>query len=170
MGGLTVLFIVLVWFLIVLFSALFIANQMRNLRRKMVVMGVIMLSLLPLPLIDEILGKREFEQLCRQYSTVQINRETARGRTVYLEKVQREQLTGYWLPIRLDRWRYIDSISGDLVLSSVELHASRNWFQGERYYPWTFQGLCVSGGNSNYINGIFSELNITEINRTKEGK
>jgi hypothetical protein len=167
MGGLIALFIVIVWFLIVLLIALFIANKMKSLMQKMAAMGLIIVTLLPLPLIDEILGKQEFEQLCRDNENVYIDKITAVGRTVYLEYSPVEYVNNKWLRIRVKNRRFLDLATNELVLSYKEFEAERTWFTGNSGTPFLFKGTCEGEDKYSRREQLFSELKIIYIQQSE---
>jgi hypothetical protein len=118
---------------------------MRNRNLQLLVQGLIIVILSPLPLADEILGKREFEQLCRENETIFVDKVNAVGRTVYLENMDHEYLTNKWLKIREHNWRYLDATTNELVLSYKEFGAERTWLDGNAGRPLLFNGICEGG-------------------------
>ena len=83
--------------------------------------------ILPLLLIDEIVGKFQFEELCRENSEVYIAPD-AKGLTVYLAETPVEIVKGGWVDIELQPWLYIDSKSNTVVVDYKSFTARGGWF------------------------------------------
>ena len=86
-----------------------------NVARELMVFAV----LLPLPALDEIVGGRQFEKLCKENSTIQVNRATAVGRTVYSTQQPSVEIKGTWVRITLQPWRYVDATTGEWTATPV---------------------------------------------------
>jgi hypothetical protein len=124
---------------------------------------------LPIPLVDEVIGGSQFSQLCKEFDTVHIDRPNAIGKTVYLAKVDRLNVKGLLVPVRRDTWRFLDTSTGDAVLEYSELFASggllvRSLAISETNAPLTFNGFCAPGGRVEFLRW-FKELNITLADR-----
>src|SRR4051812_36896606 len=74
---------------------------------RLMVCTISVALLLPLPVIDEILGKPQFEQLCRENSTIKLDREKALGKTVYLGSATDARIKDTWLPIGMQHWQFV---------------------------------------------------------------
>lgn len=172
MSGLFLLFIAIVWLIIVLLITVFVAKRMSKTVWQLLVSLVLFLTLLPLPLMDEIMGKRQFEQLCHENSVIHVDRKTAIGRTVYLKNVPNENIPSIWMSIRKERWQFVDVNNDELVLSYNILHATRNWFRlSESGYPFTFEGYCEPKSPPATVKA-FAEYGITYVEppTTKAGE
>lgn len=109
---------------------------------------VIFAALLPLPLIDEIVGGRQFEQLCKDNSTIQVDRATAAGKTVYYAPQPSVEIKGTWVRVVLKPQWFVDATTGKTVVSYNELIAVGGRFIqtlgiSEGGMPLTFRGTCV---------------------------
>ena len=127
--------------------------------------------LLPLPLTDEIVGGRQFEQLCRENSTIQVDREKARGRTVYYAKTTDIEIEGTWVRVVMQPHRLVDATTGEIVISFNDLIADGGQFiqtlgLSEGGMPLTFKGWCVPG-DQHTLENLLKELNIHLIDRPK---
>ena len=168
MTGLLLIFVAVIWLVIALFFIAFIASKIPGRVLSLAISIPLFIVLLPMPLMDEIIGGRQFEQLCKENSTIQVDRKTAVGRTVYLAEVVRENITDKWMPMRIERWRFVDATTGELVLSYNILHATRSWFRiTESAYPFTFKGYCDPKSSPASIE-TFAEYGITYIEPPKK--
>src|SRR3954470_17246136 len=57
------------------------------------------LVLLPLPIVDEIVGMMQFRRVCRENSTITVDRAKAAGRTVYRRRLPDVAVKGTWIPM-----------------------------------------------------------------------
>ena len=170
MTGLLLIFVAVIWLVIALFLIAFIASKIPGRVLSLAISIPLFIVLLPMPLMDEIIGGRQFEQLCKENSTIQVDRKTASGRTVYFDEVPDEIIKDKWMPIRLERWRFVDATTGELVMSYNILHATRSWLRlTESGYPFTFDGYC-SPNLGHSFNDKFAEYGITYIRPTTKLK
>jgi hypothetical protein len=141
----------------------------KNFLTKWVMPSRILLSLaiLPVPLIDEIIGGRQFEQLCKENSTIQVDRVKAAGKTVYLADRPDMAIEGTWVPIRMQPWTFVDATTGETVVSFNTLIAGGGRFIrtlgiSEGGVPLTFRSTCVPENRPLTVEG-FQELGINYI-------
>jgi hypothetical protein len=123
--------------------------------------------LMPLPLIDEIVGAKQFAALCEK-NVVQVNAGSARGRTVYREYAAEIPVKGTWVPVRVLPYRFLDLTTGELVVSYDRLKAEGGvLFPGfdSGPDPLTFNGKCEPPGV--FEKDFFSQLGITEVKNPK---
>lgn len=123
MTGLFALFVAAIWFVLAAGMAYGLASRIKNVPLRLVVAPVIFGMLLPLPLVDEFAGKRQFEQLCKDNATIQVDRAMAVGKTVYLEKTTDVEIRDTWVRIVMKQWRYVDVNTGEPVVSYNTLEA-----------------------------------------------
>ncbi len=116
MMGLYVLFIAVVWLAIALAIAHAVTSRIKSEGLRTIATLMVGALLLPLPLIDEIIGKQQFEKLCKEYSTIQVDRSKAVGKTVYLATTADVEIKGKWLRILLKPWRFVDATTGETVV------------------------------------------------------
>ena len=143
MTGIYLLFVVAVWCVIVKFLTRLIMKKIPMKWQSKPLYAVFFMVLLPLPLIDEIVGKQQFEFLCKENSTIQVNKTTSIGRTVYLMPNRDIELQGTWVSISLHPWIFVDATTGETVLSYNTLRAKRKLGIFEGHLPLTFQGYCA---------------------------
>jgi len=124
MSGFYLLFVAVVWLALTVVTAYAITSWIKDAILRAVAMLALIGLLLPLPLVDELVGERQFEQLCKDNSTIQVDRATAVGRTVYLEKTTDVEIKDAWIRIVMKQWRFVDAKSGELVVSYNTLQAA----------------------------------------------
>ena len=90
-------------------------------------------------------GGRQFKQLCEANSTIHVDRATAAGRTVYLAETPDVEIKGTWVRVVLKPWRFVDAMTGELVVSYNTLQAQGGRFLkvSEGHEPLTFNGYCA---------------------------
>ena len=125
MIGLFFLFLCLLWLLIAGLLTRFIFRLLPEKFWRIPVSVLIFATLIPLPLIDEIIGKEEFERLCKENLSIRIT-PNAKGRTVYFAKTQEYQ-TGTWLRFTLTPWEFLDAENDQVVVKYVTVQASGGW-------------------------------------------
>lgn len=131
-----------------------------------VVMLCIFVVMLPLPLLDEILGGWQFRHLCES-NVVHVNKDTARGKTVFAESGAFQiRVPGTWVPVWKLSTRYLDATTQDVVVSYDQL-----WAEGGRLFPGfdsghnplTFKGECAPAGIGE--KRFLPDLGVTKIDR-----
>ncbi len=171
MTGILLLFVAGIWLAVVIWLSKFITKKLPETWWRTPVGIVVFAVLLPLPLVDEIVGGRQFEALCKDNSTIQVDRVTAVGRTVYLADLPDTPITGTWVPVRLQPWRFLDAATGETVVSYNILHATGGRFIralgiSEGSVPLTFKGGCEPGGVVDPLK-LFKEMKVTQIQRSE---
>jgi hypothetical protein len=163
MMGLYLLFIVAVWIVVVSMIAIFAARKL-SVGRWRVPVGVLAAAVLfPLPMIDEIVGGVQFKWLCEVHSTINVNRETAKGRVVYSAPARRN-IEGSWIPIVELESRFVDAKTGENVISYSSFQASHGVFHLSEG-PLLFRGYCAPGGRVNQRE-LLKDLGVTLIDRS----
>lgn len=171
MIGLLVLGVGAVWLVFAFAVARLVALKLPAGRWRLPIAAVLFVVLVPLPIADEIFAKREFEELCRSKAVIQVDREKAAGKTVYLADLPTIEIQGTWLRAFLQPWRYEDAKTGEIVLEYSTLQADRGLlFRGIALSggPLTFDGYCAPGGSRSTVTPVFKELGITRINRSEK--
>jgi hypothetical protein len=170
MTGLLLLIVVGIWFFVTIKIVIFIAGKLPEMWWRPVV-GVGLFALIfSLPLLDEIIGGQQFEQLCKENSMIQVDRAKAIGKTVYSDLQPRIEVKGTWVPIVLQQWRYVDATTDELVVSYSSLIASGGRFIqmlgiSEGGMPLTFNGSC---GPKENTKKLFKSLEIIALDRPQE--
>ncbi len=148
MTGIYLLVVAMGWLAFVAWLSVFSTKKLPLSTWRVPVALAIFAVALPLPLVDELVGKRQFEQLCAENSTVHVDRATAVGRTVYFVPQPNVEVKGTWVRIVLQPRRYIDATTGEVIVSYNELIASgghliRALGVSEGGMPLLFRGTCV---------------------------
>ncbi len=146
MTGLFLLFIATAWIAVAAAIAYASTSSIRMKTLRFLLSVAVWGLLLPLPLIDELVGKLQFDRLCNEYSAIQIDA-NARGKTVYLEETSDVELQGTWLRIVRKPWRFVDAQSRDSVVVYNTLLADGGWLVRslsltEGGAPISFRGSC----------------------------
>lgn len=149
MGGILLLFAIVIWLVVVILLSKFITKKLPIAWWRIPVGILVFAVLLPLPALDEIVGGRQFEKLCKENSTIQVNRATAVGKTVYLAQTPDVEIKGTWVRVVLKPWRFVDATTGEVVVSYNTLQAVGGRFLkiSEGHVPLTFNGSCVPDGS-----------------------
>lgn len=113
--------------------------------RRLELKALMFLALLPLPLIDELLARPQFEALCREQAAVVRHPGLTPGRTVYRVDLPPEPVPGLVLPVRSQRQLYLDDETHQPLASIHTLEAAPGKLArltGHRHGPLTFDGSC----------------------------
>lgn len=127
MIGIYLLFLLGVWTAFVAWLSVKITKRLPESKWRPLIGIALFIMLLPLLLIDEMVGKRQFERLCRENSTIYIAPD-AKGRTVYLAETPDKVAKGTWVRIVLHPWRYVDATTGETIVSYNSFQAGGGWF------------------------------------------
>lgn len=170
MSGLYLLAIAAAWLAIVLVLVRVLTSRIKTTGVRAIVAVLAVGLLLPLPLIDEILGKRQFEQLCRDNATIQVDRKTAVGKTVYYVLQPAVDLPGTWVRIVVNPYRYVDAATGEPVvaynvLTAVGGRLVQAFGFSEGKVPLTFAGSC---GPTEKTKDLFKSLELTAKDLPKQ--
>lgn len=170
MTGLLLLFIAAVWIAMVVALAYATTKRIEDAVWRSVVALVLVVVLIPLPLINEIVGKHQFEQLCKDNAVIHVDRATAFGKTVYLAESTDVEIKGKWLRFVVKPWRYVDVTTGETVVSYNTLMAEGGLFFrmiriSEGGVPLIFKGSCYPSELVD-LQKLFQELNVTQIQRS----
>lgn len=174
MTGILLLFVAVLWLIVAGGLAWLITRILPTGWWRLPVGLLSYLAMLPLPLVDEIVGKRQFEQLCRENSKIQIDRVKAAGRTVYLADLPDIEIKDTWVRVVLKPWRFIDAKTGELVVSYNTLQAVGGRFVrmlgiSEGGVPLTFKSTCVPKDRPASVQA-FREFGITYLDAPARGR
>lgn len=163
MTGLLLLFVGGLWLALAVWLSKIITSKLPPDTWRVLVAVAIFAALLPLPVLDEIVGSRQFEQLCTENAKVQVERATAVGRTVYFVPLPQVEVKGTWVRVVLQPKRFIDVTTGEIVVSYNTLIAAGGRFIrtlgiSEGGVPLTFRGTCAPNEN---VKELFKSLEIT---------
>jgi hypothetical protein len=167
MTGIYLLVVGATWLSFVLWLSLSASRKLIGGFWRMPIATVIAVSLLPLPILDEIIGRRQFEQLCKRYAYIELDRTSAVGRTVFFHSQPDVEADGAWLRIVLQPRRFDDAATGEPVVRYTTLVATGGRFMNvlgisEGGLPLTFRGTCRPEEN---LKDLFKSLGITALDR-----
>ena len=172
MTGLLSLFAAAIWLLIVVAVARFVSFLLpRNGWRWPVVLTVCAVMIV-LPVLDEIIGRRQFAALCEANSGFDVDRDRAAGKTVFEAPAEFTQTGDTLLPVYSRPSDFIDAETGERVLGFREFAAHGGWLSAVLRFsdsrgPLTFDGWCNPGGQGR-LAALFKELNITLVRRPEQ--
>ena len=167
MSGLYLLFVAAVWLALIVAAAYATTSRIKDSVLRVVVMLPLIGLLLPLPLVDEFVGKRQFERLCKDNSTIQVDRAAAVGKTVYFVPQPAVDVKRTWVRVVLRPHEFVDVVTGESVISYNELMASGGRLSralgiSEGAVPLTFIGNCALDENPRVL---LKSLSVSVIDR-----
>ncbi len=112
MGGLIFLLATGLWFAFCVFLARKIPGWIGAKRFGLVLGVVIFPVLLVAPVVDEIIGMRQFEQLCKERAVVRVSPEAAQVTSAKISTSPVVNLAGYWIEIQSQTVVYLNAETG----------------------------------------------------------
>ncbi|WP_025870640.1 hypothetical protein [Methylobacillus glycogenes] len=101
MIGFAIIFVMIVWFLLVEYLSRIVARNLIEHSYKRFIFVILLICIIyPLPLVDEIVAKYQFEHLCNDYSNIKVSKELKKGITVFLGKESPVYINNKWLICR----------------------------------------------------------------------
>ena len=145
-----------------------LTRKMRPGVRKVLLRAVMVVGVFPLMVADEIIGKYQFEALCRANGIESADVSKARGKTVKREVGEPRSSKWTAVPIKEWDWFYKDVDTGEILIHHKAYWAYGGWVM--RYTPlsmgWPrpmlFEGSCAH--DYSVRNNVFSINDITYIN------
>lgn len=161
--ALIVLIALLVWLSGLLTRWLPLSDNWKALLRMLIVLGAF-----PMMIADEIIGKYQFEALCKANGVESADVSKARGKRVILETGAQSLVQGVIMPGIVKDLFYKDADSNEVLIHHKDYFAFGGWLM--RYtplsmgsqHPMLFSGGCFT----NYVkrDAIFSQHHIFLIN------
>lgn len=169
MTGLLLLLLLVLWLVIDYWLVRPITRRLPAKWWRIPAGALLYVVLIALPLVDEIVGAAQFERLCKDNLAIHIDEKDARGKTVYLADLPDIQVQGTWVPVRLQRWRYLDATTDAPVVTYNMLYATGGWLIralsiSEGDVPLIFKSYC--GPNREERANVFRDLAITKVRRS----
>jgi hypothetical protein len=125
MTGLFLLSAAAVWLVLAAAMAYAFTSRLKNMLLRSVAALASFGVLLPLPLVDELIGKQQFESLCKKYA---IDEEHApNARVVSVGGHSDWYAADTAVRIRIQPWIYQDTTTQKVVVSYHTLHAKGGW-------------------------------------------
>ncbi|GKS84258.1 hypothetical protein AVMA1855_08920 [Acidovorax sp. SUPP1855] len=158
MSALIFITLVVLWLFILKWIVEKIARWLPDRPWRVWVKWLIFAFLMPLPLIDEIVGGWQFARLCKA-NVVHVNSGFPRGQQVYEVVTPSMQVGGTFVSVRKLEFRFLDVATGKVVVSFDQFHAEGGrLFPGfdSGHEPLTFKGECHPNGvfDKNFIESI----------------
>jgi hypothetical protein len=165
MSGLLLFAVVALWWFVLRWVVKRIGNRLPNRPWRLVITLAIFTLLLPLPVIDEIVGGWQFSRLCNQHDKIQVDREKVRGTTIYFVPTRSVELMGMWVPVRRQAWTFVDKGMGAVVMQYDSFHANGGWLIrtlriSEGNVPLLFRDSCFPKENPV---ALTKSLNVTTL-------
>ena len=174
MSGIIALFVLGVWiacayFLTSHISKFLVKKSWKNTWKKTPIFLGLFFVLLILPIVDDVIIGVEFRSLCKKNSTIQVDRDSVRGKAVYLDELESIKIEGFLMEATLKEFKYLDAKTDEVVVSFDSFTASGgilNNIFSSLLGPLTFKGRCQPGGVVRTVS-LFKELGITDVDRRK---
>lgn len=168
MIGLLFLATVAVWLWVCIWLSRKLASLVPAPAWRSPVMWGVLILLLASPFVDEVIGKYQFEALCRANGIESADVSRARGKRVKLDIGTQSPLVGTIMPGTVENKVYRAANSEEIVIQHKDYFAFGGWLM--RYtplsmgsnHPMLFSGGCIV----NYVerDAIFSKNNISLVN------
>lgn len=128
MTGLFLIAVAIAWLAAVVVLTRWVTRRFRSTASKFVSGLVVFPVLLAAPLTDELIGKRQFDLLCKKYAVVVIDEQHAMNRRVVTTIRQEDRFAqGTAVRIRIDPYTYRDTETNQVLVSYHTLHAEGGW-------------------------------------------
>jgi hypothetical protein len=172
MFGLLAVVLVAAWLYCSIWASLRISKLIRSTRWRSIAVPVLIIMLAVLPLVDEALGAREFEQLCERNDRITVADLKGTSGTVYLADLRPSEVPSRWIHILATRWRYLDVQTDQTLVSYDTLEAGGGWLSrvvpsAGGHGPILFKGFCEPREASS---PFLERLRLTQVQRSQLGK
>lgn len=167
MSGIILLIIVTLFLRVLWWLAEKITNLTPNLAWRLPIKISTFIILIILLFIDEIIGKHQFETLCKNNGIQSADVSKAIGKKVFANYSERTLLTGTIVPIRVSEDIFKDENNQEILIKSKDYYATGGLVM--RYTPlgmgWK-QPILFEGSTCGFSikEQIFSKNNIIQIN------
>lgn len=166
MTGLLLIGVAIIWVWFSWFISRWAVRSIKSRGLKTLIGVAIFAVLLIAPLGDEIVGKHQFEALCRQYAVQEIDEEHAvNSRVISMPREKQQFAKGIAINVRIDPWEYRDESTNKVVVRYHTLHAEGGWLIrmlgiSETNAPLLFSSYCGPASARAFI----KKFNVTIIN------
>lgn len=137
MIGLLFLATIALWLWACVVLARFLSGLVPRLSWRNPVKWGLFILLLALPFIDEVIGKYQFEALCKANGIESADVSKARGKKVTVEYGERSLLGGTIMPIKESNVLFKDAVSGEVLIQHKNYYAVGGWLMR---YTWLSMG------------------------------
>jgi hypothetical protein len=162
MSGIILLLILSAWFYAVKKLSGLCTSKMLPGTKKIITYRILFALFFIAPVVDDIIGGFQFRNLCDRGIEPVYDEEKIRGKTLQLKNTQ-DRIIKKVVPIREQVWNWVDSNTGETLISYKNYYASGGWLSHligfpQSSPPYTFDGSC----GSREIQDIFDKFNITK--------
>lgn len=145
----------------------FVVRKVPNPKWKTPVMVGLTLFLLTAPFVDEVIGKYQFEALCKANGIESADVSKARGKRVKVDYGERTFVKGTTMPIMVSDVVFLDPDSAVILIRLKNYYAEGGWVM--RYTPLSMgssHAMLFSGNGCGFSerNRIFKANQIIEVN------
>lgn len=133
MIGLFFIATISIWLVVCIRLAIKLGNSVTNLKWKRPVKFFTLIVLLSFPFVDELIGKYQFEALCKANGIESADVSKASGRKVRVEYGGRTFIHGTILPIKESDVLFRDADTGEILIRHKNYYASGGWLMR---YTW----------------------------------
>ncbi len=140
--------VLLAWVLLCAWTAHKVGALFTDSTLRIELSAVVFVAFLPLPVIDELIAKPQFDQLCAQRAVIAVDMADLRGRPVYLTEIPPEPVPGLLVPVQVSKRVYADDRTRQPVVTLSVLSAQGGKLAralGIGGTPITFGGHCDPG-------------------------
>ena len=129
MTGILLFGVAFAWLIAVLILTRWVTRRFKSAIAKVVCSLALFPIVLVAPLADELVGKQQFESLCKKYAVQEIDEQHAMNRRVVSELRREDRFAeGTAVEIRIDPHVYRDAETNQVLVSYHTLHAKGGWF------------------------------------------
>jgi hypothetical protein len=157
MSGLFLIAVVGLWIWLAFKLSRFIGIRIAGGRWVVPLSALLFLVLLPMPVIDEIIGGFQFRALCKRYAVQTIDEQNVRGaRVVSVGGRDGWDAPDTVIPVRIQPWIYQDATTQKVLISYHTLHAEggvliRTLGISETRSPLLFSRSCAPPNERAFI-------------------
>ena len=167
MVGLLFLATIAFWLLGCILVSVLLARLIRNRKWRGAAGFTIFAVLLASPFIDELVGRPQFEALCKSNGVQTADISKARAKRVNVKYGARQPVHGGWVPILESDVQYFDATSGELLAAHKNYYSPGGWVMR---YTWLSMGsnhpMLFSGNGCgfNARDALFRANQISVVN------
>lgn len=166
MTGFYLLFVAALWLAFVIWFSKTVTKKLPMDTWRVPVAIVVVAAALPLPLIDEIIAKPQFEKLCQDNAEVIVDVANTSGRTVWFGGTQRTKIKLGAITVTQAEVHMVDAKTQEPIYHYLRLEAAGGWFISrlgisEGGSPLLFYGFCQPKD----IEKTNARLGLTEISQ-----
>ena len=172
MTGLLFIGLVALWIATVQWLVRRIARWLPDRPWRKAALFALIAALLPLPVIDEIVGGWQFHRLCSEQETIHVDEGKIRGATIYYVPEKSIEINSAAIPIRKQNWKHIYKDSGELAFQFESYHAIGGWLVRTLHLtdgrvPLLFRDSCFPTRNPA---ALLKSLGVTVLDHPAKNK